>query len=88
MDKRIKIHIYNANCKSLAEARQFFTKFFTAFSSTNLEKDIEWFTTKVVYNQISHDMKRINLIAKLPINIDTDSLTAFIGRVFGDELGA
>lgn len=88
IDKLIKIHIYNANCKSLADARQFFTETITAFTSTNLEKDIEWFTTKMVFNKISQDMKRINLIAKLPINIDTVSLTAFIGRVFGDKLGA
>lgn len=80
--KQIRIHIYDSKCDSIGVAQKFIANILTMFSPTITEASINWFTTKIVFNQITHKIKRINLIADLPEKIDTNLLHNHINRVF------
>lgn len=86
--KQIRIHIYDCNCDSTGDVHKFLSNILAMYSSVITENNIKWFTTKIVFDQATHHIKRINLIAELPEEIDTNSLTILMKRVFEFERGS
>lgn len=65
--KQIRIHIYDSKCDSIGVAQKFIANILTMFSPTITEASINLFTTKIVFNQITH---KINLINKTIFEIN------------------
>lgn len=59
------------------------------YSSTISESNIKWFTTKIIFNGETRNIKRINLIADLTDDfIDAKALSIYMKRVFESEFGS
>lgn len=86
--KQIRAHIYNSKCNSIGEAQKFMTNVLSSFSPTITENNIKWFTTRIIFDENSLNIKRINLIADLSEEINTNMLTNHLKRVFGCEIGS
>lgn len=80
----LKIQILCNQC----DHDKFLSNILAMYSSVITENNIKWFTTKIVFDQATHHIKRINLIAELPEEIDTNSLTILMKRVFEFERGS
>lgn len=86
--KQIRIHLYDCNCDSTGDVQKFLSNILAMYSPAINENNIKWFTTKIVFDQATHHIKRINLIAELPEEIDTNSMTILMKRVFECERGS
>lgn len=82
MCNQIRIHIYDAKCMSLDEARNFISDSLAKFDSSIVGDNTTWFTTKMVLDSQSQTFKRLNLIADLHREIDVEALKNFMKRVF------
>ena len=88
MCNRIRVHIYDAKCKSLEEAQVFLANLISSFKHGIKNDNMQWFTTKMVIDQKNNQsFKRINFIVMLPEPIDILALKSYTERVF-EQFGA
>lgn len=87
--KQIRIHVYDSKCDSINYAQKYMANALGMYSSTISESNIKWFTTKIIFNGETRNIKRINLIADLTDDfIDAKALSIYMKRVFESEFGS